>query len=59
MKNLSNQELNTLTGGESGWYYLGKAAKFVCDTASDFADWVGSGSANGSANVGTYPGLGY
>lgn len=35
MHELTNEELTSINGGESGWYYLGKAVR----AAEDFA-WM-------------------
>ena len=35
MNELNKVELSTISGGESGWYYLGKIARAIFDHASD------------------------
>jgi len=39
-ENLTQEELLLINGGESGWYYLGKAYGAVEDAVSDAYDWV-------------------
>jgi len=36
VESLKNEELTSINGGESGWYYLGKAAGAL----RDFRDWL-------------------
>lgn len=33
LKELTQEEYTLINGGESGWYYLGRAARWVVDTA--------------------------
>lgn len=39
---LNKKELSGFNGGESGFYYLGKGLRAVCDSIADAAEWVGN-----------------
>ena len=41
MKDLTKKELQTINGGETGWYYLGRSLKAAWNGISDFMISVG------------------
>jgi hypothetical protein len=58
LKELTQEEYTLINGGESGWYYLGKAARWVVDTAKACAGAYGERLAvhATSSNGGKYGG---
>lgn len=40
LEELTQEECTLINGGESGWYYLGKASRWVVDAAESWWDSI-------------------
>ena len=48
VQQLSNNEVVKINGGETGWYYIGRAGKWIANVASDYANYTANQSLTGS-----------